>query len=197
MNAITDDQQIIEPTPIPTNPYAGPEQEIEQNAKMTDDEILNYTKGVRVSIVKDLTRTGTVPADNANKALLMTALKDLDQQAINKKRLVIEEKGADNSSLIVATLLRQVDKKSVFRQVPGEAGSKVIDVTAMVLPDDIETPKALPGEGDVNPPQMDYESFMKANGKDPAALGAAAANTPHPEAEGAEVISPTEVDEDY
>lgn len=151
-------------------------------SKMTDDEILNFTKGVRITAVKKLTENGFVPSENGDKAMLITMLKDLDSQAINKKRLVIEEKGADNSSLIVAALLRQVDKKTAFRHVEG-SGSDVVDVTTRVLPDELPNPDVLPGEGEVNPPQLDYEGFMRANGVDPANLGAAAANNPHPEAQ--------------
>lgn len=162
---------------------AAVQNEIVQGAKMTDDEVLNYTRGVRVTVVKELTRNGAVPSENGDKSLLMTALKDLDAQAINKKRLVIEEKGADNTSLIVAQLLKEVNRKTAFRQVEGDGTSPVIDVSAKVLPDHIEAPTILPGEGEVNPAQMDYESFMVANGVDPANLGAAAANNPHPEAD--------------
>lgn len=172
------------------------QEKIVQGGKMTDDEILSYTRGVRVTVVKELTASGAVPSESADKALLMTALKDLDQQAINKKRLVIEEKGADNSSLIVAHLLKEVNRKTAFKQVPGSSESAVVDVAAKVLPDFIEAPKVLPGEGEVNPAQMDYESFMLANGVDPANLGAAAANNPHPEADTGEDVDDDGLDDD-
>jgi hypothetical protein len=172
------------------------QQQIVQGGQMTDDEILSFTRGVRVAAVKELTRSGAVPAENGEKALLMTALKDLDSQAINKKRLVIEEKGADNSSLIVAHLLKEVNRKTAFKQVPGAPGGPVIDVAAKVLPDTIDGPVILPGEGEVNPAQMDYESFMVANGVDPANLGAAAANNPHPEADTGDDVDDDGSDDD-
>lgn len=185
-------EQVIQQNIV--SQQAATQNEIVQGGKMTDDEVLNYTRGVRVTVVKELTRNGAVPSENGDKSLLMTALKDLDAQAINKKRLVIEEKGADNSSLIVAHLLKEVNRKTAFKQVDGNG--PVIDVTTKVLPDHIEAPTILPGEGEVNPAQMDYESFMRANGVDPANLGAAAANNPHPEADTGNDVEDDGLDDD-
>ena len=182
--------------PRPQNTDGFNAERIADAAKMTDDEILNFTKGVRITAVKKLTENGFVPSENGDKAMLMTILKDLDSQAINKKRLVIEEKGADNSSLIVAALLKQVDKKTAFRQLDDSNG-QVVDVSSRVLPEDLPNPDVLPGEGEVNPPQLDYESFMAINGVDPANLGAAAANNPHPEAQDTGSDTDEGVDENY
>ncbi len=139
-------------------------------SEMGPDEVMAYTQNVRKHVVEQIVGGGKFPTEAADKSLLLSALKDMDAQEINKKRLVIEQKGADNDAAFVAGVLRHIDPKTAFRAAqPGEG--QIVDAASRVLPASVPDPVVLPGEGDVNPGQMDYQSFMISQGSDPAELG--------------------------
>lgn len=146
---------------------------------MSDDDVLNFTRGVRVKVVQDLTKGGAVSGDNSDRILLTNMLNGLDTQAINNKKIAADEKSNDNAAAIVAELLRTVNKATLFTPEEGHKG--IIDVEARVVPRTISDIPALPGELDVAPPQMDYASFVRSQGKDIDQLGR---DAQHPEAEG-------------
>lgn len=147
---------------------------------MNDDEVLAYTRGIRVKVVQTITsnpESKGMPVDNGQANLLVNMLNGLDSQAINNKRIAADQKNTDNMAATVAELLRTVNRNTAFtvEQVPGQ----VVDVEARVLPPTIPDVVAMPGEMDVAPPQLDYTSFVRSQGKDVDTIGM---GKPHPEA---------------
>lgn len=147
-------------------------------SSMTDDEVLAYTRGVRVKVVQSLVKTGEVSPDNSDRILLTNMLNGLDSQALNSKKISADQKNADNTAAVVAELLRTINKNTAFTPLGGNSDN-IIDVSARVVPNSIPDIPALPGEMDVAPAQMDYATFVRSQGRDIDELGK---NHNHPEA---------------
>ncbi len=108
--------------------------------------------------------------DNGQANLMTNMLNGLDSQAINNKRLAQDQKNTDNAAVVVAELLRTINKNSAFAVPINEA--ETIDVEARVVGrQEVGDIPALPGEMDVSPPQLDYASFVRSQGKDIDQLG--------------------------
>jgi hypothetical protein len=148
---------------------------------LSDDDVLAFTRGIRVQVVNSLMTGGAVSGENSDRILLTNMLSGLDSQALNSKKLLNDQKSADNAAVIVAELLRNIDKNRAFQIAPGGMpDGHIIDVEARVVPPTIPDMPAVPGEMDVNPGQLDYASFVRAQGKDVDQIGK---NVKHQEAE--------------
>lgn len=158
------------PTAPPRSTHTLPEHSGQPASAMEASNILDFTQNVRKGIIDSLISKCFVPEDKADKTMLLAALKDMDGQEISKKRLIIEQQGADSSAELVAGVLKRIDARTAFRGT-GAPGEPVVDVGSRVLPDDIEAPTILPGEGDISPPQMDYNTFMTLQGRSPDSIG--------------------------
>jgi hypothetical protein len=145
--------------------------------QMSDDEVLNFTRGIRVTVVKDLMVSNKAPTETGDRILLTSMLKDLDMQALSSKKISSDEKKADSTAAVVAELLRSINKNTAFASL--DEGN-IIDSTARVVPASILDMPALPGEMDVAPPQLDYNSFVRSQGRDVDQLGK---DVVHPESE--------------
>ncbi len=151
--------------------------ELSPVANMSDDEVLQFTRGIRVKVVNQLMTNGAVSDENSDRILLTNMLSGLDSQAINSKRLAAEQKNNDNMAGVVAELLRGINRNAPFKLNPN---SNIVDVEARVVPNTIGDVPALPGEMDVAPPQLDYASFVRSQGKDVDQLGK---DAKHPESQ--------------
>lgn len=141
-------------------------------AHMSDDEVLAFTRGVRVTVVTELMKPASpgaplIPQETGDRILLTNMLNGLDSQAMNSKKIAADQKNNDNMSAVVAVLLRDINKNTIFQ---GDAG-EIVDVQTRVVPGTIPDMPALPGEMDVAPPQLDYASFVRSQGKDVDQLG--------------------------
>lgn len=143
---------------------------------MSDDEVIAFTRQVRVKIVTAISSKKPEELENSDKNLLTNMLNGLDSQALGNKRVAAEQKSADNAAVIVAELLRSVGQNA---PLPTPREGEVIDVTTRVVPPTIADVPALPGEMDVAPPQLDYASFVRSQGRDADQLGK---DVSHPEA---------------
>ena len=135
---------------------------------MSDDETLTFTRGVRIKVVQSLFSAGAVSGENSDRILLTNMLNGLDTQAVNSKKIQADAKAGDNAAVIVAELLRTIDKRTLFQ---GAQGAPVVDVESRMLPNNIPETVMLPGEMSVAPPQMDYNSFVQSQGKDVDQIG--------------------------
>lgn len=141
---------------------------------LSDDEVLAFTRGVRVKVVQQLFTAEAISGDTSDRNLLVNMLNGLDSQAISSKRIVAEKDIADMTSASIATLISQIDKKTIFSG-NGNNNGEITDVEFRAcLPADLPNPETVPGEMAVVTGQMDYVTFMRNNGKDADALGASA-----------------------
>lgn len=139
--------------------------------QMSDDEVLAYTRGIRIKVVQEVMASGKAPTETGDRILLSDMLKGLESQALSSKKIESDNKRADNAAVVVAEILRSIDKNTAFTNLAGGHGGEIIDVAAQVVPMSIPDIPALPGEMDVAPPQMDYATFVRSQGKDVDQLG--------------------------
>lgn len=139
---------------------------------MSDDQVLAFTRGVRVVVVNDLMKGGAVSGENSDRILLTNMLNGLDSQANASRRLLADKNTADASSATIAALLMAVDKNTIFSRPDPTA--TVITEADITLPASMATPDMVPGEMDVVTQQLDYSTFMINNGQDPDSLGSKA-----------------------
>lgn len=141
---------------------------------LSDDEVLAFTRGVRVTVASKLMATmvtqGGIGGDNSDRILLTNMLNGLDSQAINNKKIAADQKNSDNMAATVAELLRTVNRQTAFT-IPTNGSVTDVNVSECVVPSDIADIPALPGEMDVAPPQLDYASFVRSQGKDVDQIG--------------------------
>lgn len=149
-----------------------------QLSDMTDDDVFKFTRGIRVSVVTDLMVGGKVSGENSDRILLTNMLNGLDTQATNSKKLASDQKNSDNAAVIVAELLRNINKNTAFQVSPSDRDA--VDVSFRVVPSTIRDVIAMPGEMDVAPAQLDYASFVRSQGKDVDDMGK---NAKHEEAD--------------
>lgn len=145
--------------------------------EMNEDEVIKFTRGVRLKAIGEIVskNANNMPTETSDRIFFTNLLNGLDSQAMNVKKIAAEQKNADNTAGIIAELLHGLDKKSVFRNT-----GEVIDVTARVLPTSLPDAIQNPGEMEVAPPQLDYATFVKSQGRDPDLIGA---HSDHPESD--------------
>ena len=124
-----------------------------------EDDILAFTHQARKNIVGHLTKKG-VPDDVEQQRILLSTLKDMDQSALGRKKIKVEEKQNDNqaaaASLISELLLAATNRRT----------HNVIDVTPNreipVLGSDVPPPVLVDGEtSDVGSCQETFDSFTQ------------------------------------
>lgn len=123
----------------------------------TDDEILDYVHQQRKRIV-----TGILPeviastTDPKNVSLALQALDGMSRDALGRKRIQVEEKGANASGTagaIIAQMLRQATGLKPF-EVDTPSQRPPVELGA-----DVPRPELVAGETDTVAPQGNYESF--------------------------------------
>lgn len=124
----------------------------------TDDAVMDFTQQKRMQIVQALTAGNKLPEDVKEQATLLKALDGLDKQAMGKKRLIVEDKKADNEKEAAALVNAALKAMSAHRIVldpsagpPGEPPT---------LPEHIPTPVLTPGETDATSKPETFDSFM-------------------------------------
>lgn len=131
---------------------------------LSEDQVLAYTQTKRKAIVQELTKSGAVPEDNSSRNMLLQALDGMDRAALTSKRIKAEEKG--NSALagaagIVAAMLNQVSgKRLVSMEDPVDVESRPAPALGM----DVPPPQLVPGETEINPGQLDFDTFVASRG---------------------------------
>lgn len=121
-----------------------------------------YAQKIRKDLIVALTPEGKMPNDKENQVVLLQTLRDMDAQNIQRLRIKVEDKAADNlsnMSAVVSTILREINPKSF--EIENNVPKDVVDVAAKFLPESV--PAAVPVEGEmaINPPQENYDDFVK------------------------------------
>lgn len=126
-----------------------------------DDAALDYTLNARLRIAKTILAQDISTNDPKNISNALKALDGVDKQVINKKRLVIEDKAANENAKtakLIADVLVGVGHARPYRV---EAG---VEREIPTLPDDLEPLKMVPGEMDIVTQQDSMEEFMARRG---------------------------------
>jgi hypothetical protein len=147
----------------PQDPVPSPHHQISHTtAAIDDEEMLNYTQGVRKDIIVALTKQG-IPSEAPDTVnLMLKTLGDMDRNSLGRMRLKVEEnagKGLAGAAVVVAEMLNKMGNMRPFQSpVPVARGG------APELGHDIPPPSLVAGEIDTNAAQRSYDAFIEANG---------------------------------
>lgn len=122
----------------------------------SDDEVLAYTQRARRRLIDDLVKGG-MPDDPKDRTALLHALSDMDQTAINKKRLGAQQKTADAdrmAALAIARVKRSLGDQNPFRA--DEERDRIIELDHTRLPE----VNPVEGEMDIGISSENYDEFM-------------------------------------
>lgn len=121
------------------------------------DQDLEYARSKRKQIINALTEKG-IPKEESTISILLGALSDMDRVSLGRKKIKADSDVAANNKQaadLIASIFNMPNSKKIGNtEDDGTVGTipKVADLLPKV---DI-----IPGEMDVNPSQLDYESFM-------------------------------------
>jgi hypothetical protein len=124
-----------------------------------DDEVLDYTQGVLRSLTEDILKKGIAEVGEDERKLLIVALKDQAMTAVQRKRIKVEQQAVNNQETaagLIADLLKDRDAIRMFQ------AKDVTPRSAPKLGSEYADPVLVPGVTDINPPQLDVNSFMAA-----------------------------------
>ena len=137
-------------------------EDFERPAEDPVDQDLEFSRSKRISVINHLTAKG-VPDDDNRIALLLGALNDMDRTSLGKKRIKVDsDTTASNRQAadLIASIFNKPDSKKL--------GMMELDGIVGKIPDQnvtLPNVEILPGEMAVNPPQLDYDTFMGSNPK--------------------------------
>lgn len=135
---------------VATNPPAA--------AASDPDAMMTFVQGVRMHLAQNLINAGALSGTNKESTGMLTdVLKDMGQQAVQQKRIMVESDSASALGDMSALVNRVLD---MVGPDTGRVSGPVIDVPARVLADTGEGFSAVPGEMDVTPPQGSYAEFV-------------------------------------
>lgn len=129
-----------------------------------EDEVLNYTQGLRRQFVDKVTGNGAnIPTDVDGANLMLNALNDMDRQALGRKRLKVDQNLGDamkqGAAIIAGVFDRMAGKGNPFEGTGRPIG---------VLPDhptELAAITLVPGELDEVAHELTYGEVMGTNDK--------------------------------
>ena len=136
-----------------------------QDAPMTQDELLAYTQRMRHKLISAITGDGEkMPDDPKLQYVLLTALTDIDRQAVNLKKIGAQERSNEADRLaaaVITKMLTQLGPNHPFqRQI---LDGEVIETKAPPVLDLTGLPelKLVPGETEIGIESRDFGAFME------------------------------------
>lgn len=131
------------------------------------DAAMSYVQGVRMNLAQNLINAGAASGTNKESTrLLLDTLKDMGGQAVQQKRIQVENDSVSALGDLSALVNRVIDA------VDGNTGRRdgpIIDVPVRTISDTGENFSAVPGETDTTPPQGSYQEFVGRMRGDPEA----------------------------
>ena len=132
----------------------------EQQTISAEDAELKFIADQRRTLIAKLSPNGEVPAEKADKIMLLALLKDQGQQMLTLKRIDadkgIGDKMADAAKFI-AGLVADASIKKIYKT---NAEDVIENRPAPCLPDEIKPSKIVDGELSIGAPTENYDEFM-------------------------------------
>lgn len=125
-----------------------------------DDKDLEYTRQVRMDLIKSMTKTG-MPTDNRDRMTLLSTLDGIDRVAIAKKKIKSDE-GISNSKAMAAETIAMLFMDPRLKKTLEVKPDETREIPK--LRNDLETPKLVEGELEITQQQESYDSFMSKYG---------------------------------
>lgn len=124
----------------------------------SEDSIQAFVHHRRMQLVKEMLKNdGSMPDDAKDRLVMLSALKDMDSSALNRKRLAVESSNGEitaGAAAVIAKLLTSVSNDSKRDVVA------VVARPAPKLGPEFPEPQLLEGETAVTLPQQSYDTFM-------------------------------------
>ena len=138
---------------------------VPQPIGLQDDDILNFTQGIRKDFVDELVKPG-LPSDKDDRGLLLELLKDMDRTSLGRMKMNVKERELDmaaQTQMALERITRQFGERSPFlAKDPSEKlDATVIEQAAPHLNNN-ELPELTLVEGEtlVGVEEIRYDSFM-------------------------------------
>lgn len=161
ITGITNDSMVIYCNSYIEGVFAMSEEALPADTKehedFTDDDILKYTQRARKALVDDIIKGGP-PNDPKDRSAMLQALSDMDQTAINNKRLGAQQKTADadrEALMVISRLRQQMGAANPFK-ADKENDARVIEADYERLPE----PDPVDGEMGIGLDSTNYDEFM-------------------------------------
>lgn len=130
----------------------------ERDLDMQAQTDFEFTQNIRRKMVTTLTPNEQAPTNKEDQQVLLQTLRDMDSQNIQRLRVKVEEKTGGaiaNLSSMVSSVLREINPNNFT--IPSNSASTPV----IALPNEVEKAVPVPGEMDIDPPQGDYNNFIK------------------------------------
>lgn len=124
----------------------------------SDDQIQAYVHAKRVQLVNEMMEDGKMPVEAKDRLVMLSALKDMDSSAFNRKRLGVEQRANDQlagSHALIAKLLTAMPNRMTHDLDPAAPPRQ-----APKLGPEYAPPELLEGEMAATLPQQDYATFV-------------------------------------
>ncbi len=123
---------------------------------MSDDELMNFTKGTRKSFLRYILREG-FPDDPKDQSTLLSAMNDMDRTALGNKRIGANDRMAAADVMVAKTIAMISESFTGSNPFERENQGQVPAIEMSLLPDaDIA-----PGETDIGVSTESYKDFVK------------------------------------
>lgn len=120
----------------------------------SNEDMLNYTMGVRQQLVAKLMKSINFNEVDDN-ALLLKTLDSMDKQVFSKTRIQLESETAKNAEaerLLIAAVLKQQTLKTPDTTFKNDV--------VLEIPQEFLEREFVPGETDINPKEIEYDDIM-------------------------------------
>ena len=111
-----------------------------------------------------MTKGKAFPQDKGEQILLMQALDGMDRAALTNKRIKSDEKTQNDVAGAASMIAQMLSQMGGMVQMPKVNDDNVVDVEPKMLTEEIPEPVLVPGETEINSPQLDYNSFVTSMG---------------------------------
>jgi hypothetical protein len=127
---------------------------------LTDDDIIRFTQKQRKALVDVIIEKG-IPEIDSDRAMLLTALADMDRTALGNKRIGAAEKLAESDRLVADAIVKLNARFGSSNPFEGNESS-ILEGSLIRNPelDKLPEPKPVPGETDIGISDMKYDEFV-------------------------------------
>jgi len=126
----------------------------EQTFSPEDQDLLNKTQSIRISIAQKLTQSNPIPEDSDEKRLLVQVLDGIDKQVLMKTKIKSDDqnqKTQQHTANVIAELLLKTNKAMI--EAP-------IDNSAKLLSDNYKPDTIVPGQLDTGCIEVDPQEIL-------------------------------------
>lgn len=132
-------------------------------ATLNDDDLIDYTQGLRKMLADDITEHGTVmPTDKDERHILLAALDGISKTSLGRKRIQTVDEGNKNTAAALAAMDALSKKFGNNNPFIREGNSGGITIEQHKLP----AIEVVPGNTDIGVSSLTYDEFSSDRAKE-------------------------------